>query len=209
MSVPQRARAARRPRSEIAAEGLDFEFVNVMVNYDLPWNPDARRAAHRPPRSLRAAAPRSSTSSTSPSRDTIEERILERLCTTHRIFESAIGDLESILGRRDRALTRELLQPGLTPRRGGRHHRSGRREHRSRAKTRSERFEQESQALLGQDDVFTEQLERIEHGPALSSGRTRFANFVTVALKARFRESRSTRGDGLHGDRCPDRRRAA
>ena len=25
--------------SEIAAEGLDFEFVNVMVNYDLPWNP--------------------------------------------------------------------------------------------------------------------------------------------------------------------------
>src|SRR5262249_2313422 len=25
--------------SEIGSEGLDFEFCNVVVNYDLPWNP--------------------------------------------------------------------------------------------------------------------------------------------------------------------------
>lgn len=25
--------------SEVASEGLDFEFCNVLVNYDLPWNP--------------------------------------------------------------------------------------------------------------------------------------------------------------------------
>ena len=25
--------------SQVGAEGLDFEFCNVLVNYDLPWNP--------------------------------------------------------------------------------------------------------------------------------------------------------------------------
>ena len=25
--------------SEVGSEGLDFQFCNVMFNYDLPWNP--------------------------------------------------------------------------------------------------------------------------------------------------------------------------
>ena len=100
--------------SEIAAEGLDFEFANVMVNYDLPWNP--MRVEQRIGR-LDRYGQRSPTIHivNFSVEDTIEERILDRLYTRIGIFEAAIGDLESILGDEIETLTRELLRPGLTP----------------------------------------------------------------------------------------------
>ena len=29
-------------------KGLNLQFCHVVINYDIPWNPDADRAAHRP-----------------------------------------------------------------------------------------------------------------------------------------------------------------
>jgi ERCC4-related helicase len=43
--------------TESASEGLNLQTCGVLINYDLPWNPDASRAAHWPDRSHRPALP--------------------------------------------------------------------------------------------------------------------------------------------------------
>lgn len=100
--------------SEVASEGLDFEFCNVIVNYDLPWNPmrveqrigrlDRFGQKHEKILILNMHVP-----------GTIESDILERLYTRIGVFENSIGDLEPIL--RDTFLeeARSLLDPRLTP----------------------------------------------------------------------------------------------
>ena len=100
--------------SEIAAEGLDFEFANVMVNYDLPWNPmRVEQRIGRLDRYGQTARCRS-TSSTSPSKARSRSGS-SSASTPIGIFEAAIGDLESILGDEIGQLTQDLLRPGLTP----------------------------------------------------------------------------------------------
>ena len=100
--------------SEVASEGLDFEFCNVLVNYDLPWNPmrveqrigrlDRFGQKHKKILILNMHVP-----------GTIESDILERLYTRIGIFENSIGDLEPILRDEFRDVTSQLLDPTLTP----------------------------------------------------------------------------------------------
>ena len=99
--------------SEVASEGLDFEFCNVLVNYDLPWNPmrveqrigrlDRFGQKHEKILILNMHVP-----------GTIESDILERLYTRIGIFENSIGDLEPILRDEFRDITNRLLDPTLT-----------------------------------------------------------------------------------------------
>jgi SNF2 family DNA or RNA helicase len=179
--------------SEIAAEGLDFEFVNVMVNYDLPWNP--MRVEQRIGR-LDRYGQRSPTIHivNFAVEDTIEERIIDRLYTRIGLFEAAIGDLESILGDEIEVLTRELLRPGRTPEEEADIIDQAA-ENIVRRKLEAESFEDESQALLGQDDVFSEQLQRIERDKRFV-GPDEIDNFVRVALKARYPRIRIQVGKG-------------
>ena len=44
--------------TEAGAEGINLQFCSLVVNYDLPWNPAAHRAAHRPLPPLRPEARR-------------------------------------------------------------------------------------------------------------------------------------------------------
>ena len=180
--------------SEIASEGLDFEFANVMVNYDLPWNP--MRVEQRIGR-LDRYGQRSATIHivNFSVEDTIEERILDRLYTRIGIFESAIGDLESILGDEIQALTRDLLRPGRTPSEEAEIIDQVA-ENIIRRRDEAERFERESQALLGQDDVFTEQLQRIEHDRRYV-GPEEIRNFVRVALQSRYSRIKVAETDGV------------
>lgn len=100
--------------SEVGAEGLDFQFCDVLINYDLPWNPmqveqrigrlDRFGQLHEKIRIYNFHIA-----------DTIETRIFERLYQRIRLFESAIGDLDEILGEEISALTKAALQPDLTP----------------------------------------------------------------------------------------------
>jgi hypothetical protein len=169
--------------SEIAAEGLDFEFASVMVNYDLPWNP--MRVEQRIGRLDRYGQQADVIHIVNFSVEgTIEERILDRLYTRIGIFEAAIGDLESILGNEIEQLTRELLQPGRTPEEEEALI-SQRAENILARKAESERFESESQALMGQDDVFAEQLDRLERDKRYI-GPDEIRNFVSVALRGRY-----------------------
>lgn len=187
--------------SEVAAEGLDFEFANAMVNYDLPWNP--MRVEQRIGRLDRYGQEAKVIHIFNFSViDTIEERILERLYERIGIFKTAIGDLESILGDEIEWLTRELLQPDLTPEEEEEVITQAA-ENIVRRKGELERFERESQNLLGQDDIFTEQLNRLEREQRYL-GPEEIRNFVEIGLRrhnSKIKLSENT--DGTASIRIP------
>lgn len=84
--------------SEVGSEGLDLQFCDSMVNYDLPWNPMV--VEQRIGRIDRFGQK-------SPIvniynlivKDSIQEDIFERLLNRIGIFRGTIGDLETILDR--------------------------------------------------------------------------------------------------------------
>lgn len=89
--------------SEVGSEGLDMQFCNVVVNYDLPWNP--MRVEQRIGRIDRIGQKFDKlhifnlciTGS-------IEDRIFSRLYSKLNIFEESIGELEPILGDLEKSL---------------------------------------------------------------------------------------------------------
>lgn len=99
--------------SEVGSEGLDFEFCNVVVNYDMPWNP--MRVEQRIGRLDRFGqlhdrifvfnfhVP-----------GTIETDIFERLYHRINVFTTSIGELEPILRDEFTTVTRIALDPKLT-----------------------------------------------------------------------------------------------
>lgn len=100
--------------SEVGAEGIDLQFCRVLINYDLPWNP--MRVEQRIGRLDRLGQnAKSITIWNLYYRNTIDERIYERLYSRLRIFEVALGGLEAILGEKIQSLTSELLSGELTP----------------------------------------------------------------------------------------------
>ncbi|MFH9862512.1 helicase-related protein [Streptomyces sp. NPDC017202] len=100
--------------SEVGSEGLDFEFCNVLVNYDLPWNPmrveqrigrlDRFGQQHEKIFIFNMQVP-----------GTIETDIFQRLYTRIGVFQDSIGELEPILRGRLKELHRIVLDPHLTP----------------------------------------------------------------------------------------------
>ncbi|WP_166028704.1 helicase-related protein [Streptomyces chilikensis] len=99
--------------SEVGSEGLDFEFCNVLVNYDLPWNPmrveqrigrlDRFGQKHEKIFIFNMQVP-----------GTIETDIFQRLYTRIGVFQDSIGELEPILRGRLKELHRIVLDPRLT-----------------------------------------------------------------------------------------------
>lgn len=100
--------------SEVAGEGLDFEHCNVLINYDLPWNP--MRIEQRIGRCDRLGQMSDKVYvGNLASVGTIEQRILTRLLERLHIFERALGELEVILGESIASFSRDLFRSGLTP----------------------------------------------------------------------------------------------
>ncbi len=100
--------------SEVGAEGLDFQFANTILNYDLPWNP--MRIEQRIGRIDRYGQKSAKIRIVNlVIAESIEDRILERLLDRIRIFEESIGDLEPIVGPVVQELTRKALIKALTP----------------------------------------------------------------------------------------------
>lgn len=94
--------------TEVGGEGIDLQFCDTLVNYDLPWNPmvvEQRigrldRLGQRSPE-IRIAALNV--------KGTVEARIVDKLYHRIELFTSAIGPLEVILGERTQKLALELL----------------------------------------------------------------------------------------------------
>ena len=90
--------------SEVGCEGLDYEFCSRMVNYDIPWNPMKieQRIGRIDRFGQKAPKVRIYNFITS---ETVEARIFFRCFERLGVFNSTIGDLESVLGSVQSQLT--------------------------------------------------------------------------------------------------------
>ena len=146
--------------SEVGSEGLDFQFCNVMFNYDLPWNP--MRVEQRIGRLDRYGQQSDKILIYNFSvKNTIDEIILARLYQRINLFERYIGDLEVILGDQIASLTREMFNPRLNS-----EQKADRAEQTAIAIENQikelEEFESQSSKFLGQDDFFNEEISAIK-----------------------------------------------
>jgi len=99
--------------SEVGSEGIDLQFCRVMANYDLPWNP--MRIEQRIGRIDRVGQKANRLSIVNfKVRDTIEERLYDRLHAKLERFANSLGDLEAVIGNEVQRLTIELLSKELT-----------------------------------------------------------------------------------------------
>jgi len=78
-------------------EGRNLQFCNVMVNYDLPWNP--MKVEQRIGRIHRIGQDREVYVFNTALKDTIEEYVLERLYHKIDLFQQSVGELSEILTR--------------------------------------------------------------------------------------------------------------
>jgi superfamily II DNA or RNA helicase len=99
--------------SEVGSEGIDLQFCRIIVNYDLPWNP--MRIEQRIGRIDRVGQQAKRLSIINfKVRDTIEERLYDRLHAKLERFANSLGDLEAVIGNEVQRLTVELLSKELT-----------------------------------------------------------------------------------------------
>ena len=106
--------------SEVGCEGLDYQFCDCLVNYDIPWNP--MRIEQRIGRIDRFGQQSDKVhiyNFITP--DTVEERVFYRCFERLGIFEDTVGDLESVLG----GLTDDLQRLALDPASATSKHRNG------------------------------------------------------------------------------------
>lgn len=145
--------------SEVGGEGLDFEFCNVIFNYDLPWNP--MRVEQRIGRLDRYGQKHEKILIYNFSMaGTIDDEILKRLYLRINIFERYIGDLDAILGEEITELTKEMFNTELT---------YGQKidkiekvaENIARKQKDLQEFEEQCQQFIGQDEYFNQEITRI------------------------------------------------
>ncbi len=99
--------------SEVGCEGLDYEFCSRMVNYDIPWNP--MKIEQRIGRIDRFGQKSPKVRIYNFIVDgTIEERIFFRCFERLGVFNSTVGDLESVLGNIESDLTKIAYDLDLT-----------------------------------------------------------------------------------------------
>jgi len=79
------------------SEGRNLQFCNIMVNYDLPWNP--MKVEQRIGRIHRIGQKREVFVFNMALEDTIEEYVLERLYHKIDLFQQTVGELSTILTR--------------------------------------------------------------------------------------------------------------
>jgi superfamily II DNA or RNA helicase len=94
--------------SEVGGEGLDFQFCNAIVNYDLPYNP--MRVEQRIGRIDRFGQKSEKVIVASMYiKDTVDEAIYSALYDRIRLVEDSVGALEPILGNKLTDLQREIV----------------------------------------------------------------------------------------------------
>jgi len=99
--------------SEIGCEGLDYQFCDCMVNYDLPWNP--MRVEQRIGRIDRNGQKSESVliyNMITP--DTVDAEIYERCLMRIGVFNSALGAGEEILGDITKEINTIAVDTSLT-----------------------------------------------------------------------------------------------
>ena len=99
--------------SEVGCEGLDYQFCDTMINYDLPWNPMRieQRIGRIDRRGQRSEAVNIYNIITE---GTVDADIYYRCLMRIGVFESSIGECEEILGRVAAEIETIVLDSTLT-----------------------------------------------------------------------------------------------
>lgn len=148
--------------SEVGCEGLDYEFCDSMINYDIPWNP--MRLEQRIGRIDRFGQQSEKVfifNFVTPG--TVEERIFFRCFERLGIFRDTIGDCEEVLG--EQAVMQQLLEvarnPSLTPEQADEKARQIS-DNAVRLVEEQRRLEAEGGSLLGLDHALTDEVTDID-----------------------------------------------
>lgn len=179
--------------SEVGGEGLDFQFCQAIINYDLPYNP--MRVEQRIGRIDRFGQTADKVVVASMYiKDTVDEVIYERLYERIRLVEDSVGGLEPILGNQLADLQREIIAGHLSDEQV---------EQRLRevelaveqAKMEMRRFEDSRRELLG-EDTFLSMFSNLENGP----------DFVKPSDAARLSQYCLNRWDGCRYEQLDENR---
>jgi hypothetical protein len=116
MKADEKEHAIRRFReradvfvsTEAGGEGRNLQFANVLINYDLPWNP--MKIEQRIGRLDRIGQTRPVEIYNLVYEGTLEERIVEVLGERIKLFEESVGSLDPILGQVEKDIERLVLQ---------------------------------------------------------------------------------------------------
>lgn len=99
--------------SEVGCEGLDYQFCDTMINYDLPWNP--MRIEQRIGRIDRRGQKSDTVKIYNMIiQDTIDEIIYDRCLSKIGVFEASIGDCSEILGDISEQIMQIMFDSKLT-----------------------------------------------------------------------------------------------
>jgi hypothetical protein len=94
--------------SEVASEGLDFQFCSYIVNYDMPWNPaKLEQRVGRIDRIGQEA--KEITVVNLVNTYTIEDYVMSKLFERIKTFESALGPLGQLLGKYQKEFSDNIL----------------------------------------------------------------------------------------------------
>lgn len=85
--------------TEAGGEGINLQFCNHLINFDLPWNP--MRLEQRIGRIHRLGQEKDVMIYNFATRNTVEERILTLLYEKIHLFEKVVGELDDILTKLD------------------------------------------------------------------------------------------------------------
>lgn len=85
--------------TEAGGEGINLQFCNHIINFDLPWNP--MKLEQRIGRIHRLGQEKDVMIYNFATKDTVEEHILKLLYEKIHLFEKVIGDLDDILTKLD------------------------------------------------------------------------------------------------------------
>ncbi len=99
--------------TEVGSEGLDYQFCNLMINYDLPWNPMRieQRIGRIDRRGQKSEVVNIYNMIT---RGTVDADIYERCLMRIGVFEKSIGECEAILGKISTEVERIAMDSQLT-----------------------------------------------------------------------------------------------
>lgn len=170
----------------IGAEGLDMQFCDAIVNYDLPWNP--MKIEQRIGRIDRIGQKSDKIHIYNlVIRNTVEDVIYNRLLKKIHVFEKSLGDLESILfdeetlGKKISRLESQLYTQNLTEAQ-----KEERVEQTAKAvlqeKRNLETIENELQDSLMNDSYFNSEIDRIRNNKRYIT-ETELVHFLQVLIR--------------------------
>lgn len=173
--------------SEVGGEGLDMQFCRALINYDLPWNPmKVEQRIGRIDR-IGQTAERINVLSLI-ARNTIEERIYDRLYLRLLTIQQTLGAFEAVLGNEISDLEARLLDPRLTS-----NEKETEIERSAMAlinrQKQIEKLEEEAPGLIAHGNMILAQIEA-NRRPERRIEATELADYVHEALAGRFPGSR-------------------